>query len=327
MMIDAFKDDYFWMLREGKGYFPWLSGNSYQLARHLGWNHHRKCPMCHDEFPPRGLVKTMIEEEVCENPLLDLTMKALIRAEIRLISRFIPQRSHEERLTGNLVSEIDSAVFLIREAFRDAAIRMYSAEKHVDFIYYDLSRGGTIEKDTGADLGFVVVVDLPDQPLTVKSLILQAKKLSGSAKIERSQYEALMKRDEGSCAYLFYDMEMGRRCSPLVVPVGRYNLKNGYEECQKSGKKSFSIAFDKVRSDGYPLSLFLASLVPYGDTFGKQHGSFKEAFQMFNALCQPSMNRGESSPISDFNGRLGVLSIGKQIKTTTDQDGLLELDL
>ena len=36
----------------------------------------------------------------------------------------------------------------------------------VDFFYFDLSRGGKVEKDTGADLGFIIVIDLPDYQIT-----------------------------------------------------------------------------------------------------------------------------------------------------------------
>ena len=42
----------------------------------------------------------------------------------------------------------------------------------VDFFYFDLSRGGKVEKDTGADLGFIIVIDLPDYPFTVKKRVI-----------------------------------------------------------------------------------------------------------------------------------------------------------
>ena len=78
-MIDTFKDDFFWMMRENKGYFPWVGSDSWKLAKHLRWHHHRKCLMCHDGIPPRELIRSITEEDVYENPLFDLIMKALMR--------------------------------------------------------------------------------------------------------------------------------------------------------------------------------------------------------------------------------------------------------
>jgi hypothetical protein len=327
-MSDIFKEDFFWMLRESKGYFPWIQGQPYRLAKHLRFGHRGRCPMCDDRFPaPREIVRAITEENVCENPLFDLVMKALIRAEVRLISRFVPQRSHEERLTGNLVSEIDSAIFLIRGQFRRTSLELYSTEKDVAFFYYDLSRGGKLEKTTGADLGLVLVVDLPDFPFTVKSLVLQAKKLDGnSAKIERQQYETLLKHGASDCAYLFYDMDLQRRCSPLVVGMQRYGMKSQYEECVKQNTKSFSYQFDKARSDGHPLSLFLASHLAYDDSVGRRHRSFKDAFAMFSHLGGRGLS-GADATLSDFNGRVAIVSVGRPIQFSTPDNEGLEIDV
>jgi len=47
-MSEFFRDDFFWMLREAKGYFPWVQERPYRLARHLRLRHRRHCPMCDD---------------------------------------------------------------------------------------------------------------------------------------------------------------------------------------------------------------------------------------------------------------------------------------
>ena len=318
--IEAFKEDYFWMMRESSGYFPWLQGDSYKLLRHLRWYARNKCPMCHDGYPSRDLVRAITEIDVSENPLFDLVLKALIRAEVRLISRFIPQRSHEERLTGSLVSEMDSALFLVRSDFRETSIKLYSVEKDLSFFYVDLSRGGKIEKQTGADLGFVLVIDLPDFPFTVKTLILQAKKTQGaSVQIDRLQYETLAKYNAGESAYLFYDMDLARRCSPLVVKQDRHHIKRQYEDCQKNGNKSFSLTFDDMRSDGHPLSLFLVSNLVYDDSVGRRYSSFHDAY---NAVCSLVYGRDNS-----FNGRLAILSVGRPIQISTLQNEGLDIQV
>jgi len=320
-MIDYFKEDYFWMLREGKGYFPWLSGDTYKISRYLRLNEKRKCMCRHDDYPTREVVRTLVEENVCENPLFDLILKSLLRAEIRFISRFVPQRSHEERLTGNLVSEIDSALFLIKTAFRETSYKLYSQEKEVDFFYYDLSRGGKIEKITGADLGFILVIDLPDFPYTVKTFILQAKKiLNGSSQIDLNQYKTLNKYEKGESGYLFYDMDLDRQCSPLIVPFHKYNLHNRYEECVKANNNSFTYSFDGAKSDGHPLSLFLISQLAFDSSVGKNHRSFDSAFYMFEELCQSPLKISKEQEISKFDGRLAIFSIGKNLKYSISEN-------
>lgn len=81
-----------------------------------------------------------------ENDLIDLFFKSLLCAEIRFISRYIPQRSNEERLIGNLVSELDNSICLVKDEFKDFSIKRYSEPKEVDFFYFDLSRGDKVEK-------------------------------------------------------------------------------------------------------------------------------------------------------------------------------------
>ena len=96
-MKNEFQNDFHWMLRESKGYFPWLGNNSYRILKYLFLHHHHRCPECY-ERSSREVVKLITEQVVCENPLLDIFFKSLLRAEIRFISRYVPQRSNEERL-------------------------------------------------------------------------------------------------------------------------------------------------------------------------------------------------------------------------------------
>lgn len=316
------------MLREQKGYFPWIGNDPERFIRRNLKRWHRYHPhifeILHDSFlntsSKRHFVKSVLDAGFCDHPLFDLLMKALIRAEIRFISRFIPQRSHEERLTGNLVSEIDSAIFLTKDLFRKDSLDLYTKEKDIDFFYYDLSRGGKIEKATGADLGIIMLIDLPDYPFTVKSLILQAKKMNGTAQIDRIQYEKLKEHEKEASSYLFYDMDLRRSCSPLVMPVNCYPFSQGYDECQKAGNKSFSIKFDDAKEYGYPLSLFLIQQLPF-EEIGTTHSSFENAFSMFRDLCYHGINKSDAM---DFNGLLAIMSIGRTISfSTPHNEGLV----
>lgn len=148
-MMEPFRSEFNWMQREVKGLYPWVDKNHWEFLRRIG-----DCccdgPWCHGHRDNgRNLIGRLLSAQVQENPLLDLFQKALVRAEIRFISRYILQRSNEERLTGNLVSELDAAVFLAQPDFRQLSKDRYQVEKEIDFFYYDLSRGGKVEKQTG----------------------------------------------------------------------------------------------------------------------------------------------------------------------------------
>ncbi len=305
-MTEKFRNDFNWMLRESKGYFPWLNYDSHRIHRYLFTSHHHKCPHCY-ERNHREIIKMITEQEVCENSLLDLFYKALIRSEIRFISRYVPQRSNEERLTGNLVSEIDSAIYLIKDEFNSISKQLYSESKEIDFLYYDLSKGGKVEKQSGANLGFLLIIDLPDYPKIIKSIVLQAKKISGSAHIDRIQYETLKKNDDNNCAYLFYDMNYSSLTSPIVLGIDDYYFKQKYEQSIQNNSKSFSIDYKEIRN-GLPLSLFFAFQL-IEESVGKIHRSVEDALEYFQGLTREKT----SVDMQPFNGRVGIASLGKSI--------------
>ncbi|OQX18811.1 MAG: hypothetical protein BWK75_06265 [Candidatus Altiarchaeales archaeon A3] len=260
-----------------------------------------------DELAPRDLIKALTSETVCRNGLIDLFFKAVMRAEIRFISRYAPQRSHEERLTGNLVSEIDNSIYLIKDEFKDLSVKYYSEMKEIDFFYFDLSKGGKIEKDTGADLGFVLIVDLPDYPFTVKSFVLQAKKINNKVQIDSNQYKTLSNLNEENCGYLFYDMNFTTLSSPMVLRIKDYPLEDKCEESKKNKTKSFYLDLNDIYR-GEPLSFFLISDF-LNKKYGKQHNSLEGALDYFNKLCGDNPNEDSLQ----FNGRVGIVCLGKKI--------------
>lgn len=325
-MIEKFKDEYYWMLRQSKGYFPWIQNNIvrhpwlYEIGPHNG-----NFPLYNDGHNSRGQIKLIIEGKPFENQLFDLFFKSILRAEIRLISRFIPQGSHEERLTGSLVSEIDNSIFIIKDNFREISKSIYGAEKQIDFFYYDLSQGGKIEKQTGADLGFILAIDLPDYPFTVKSLILQAKKIKESSQIDISQYEVICENGDNDSAYLFYDMDLKTACCPIVLPVNSPIIKNKYEENANKKMSSFSIKQKELFSYGWPLSLFIISHLLTPNT-GREHSSFKDAFNFFKNLSHGEAPNKNKQSLS-LNGRLAIVSIGKSINYSANNDEGIEIEI
>jgi hypothetical protein len=314
-MIDIFKEEMFWMMREGKALIPSVQKDGYHLRRllfSLGCH-----PFCFERYNSdsyRELIGLLVRNVVLENELIDLFLKALIRAEIRFVSRYVPQRSNEERLTGNLVSEIDNAIFLIKDSFRKLSMDRYSEVKEIDFYYYDLSRGGKIEKTTGADLGFIFVIDLPDFPYTVRSITLQAKSVRGNrVQIDIPQYEVLKRKNGKDCAYLFYDMNFETLSSPIVKEID--SLEHSYKESKENQQDSFSIDFDRILS-GSPLSIYLVKSIIY-NKYGRSHSSFKDSYSFFEDMCY-SHNKNMKN--EEFRGRIGIVSLGKSIHLESNQE-------
>ena len=318
-MKNEFQNDFNWMLRESKGYFPWLGNNSYRVLKYLFFHiHHKFFPEFY-ERSSREVVRLITEEVVCENPLIDIFFKSLLRAEIRFISRYVPQRSNEERLTGNLVSEIDSSIFLVKEKFSTLSKEIYSEPKAIDFLYYDLSKGGKVEKLNGADLAFLLIIDLPDYPKIIKSIVLQAKKINGSVQIDKKQYETLRSHGENECSYLFYDMDMNSLTSPMILGFEDYDFKNKYKESSETKTKSFSINYQDIL-DGLPLSMFLVFRL-IDDSVGRKHYSVREALEYFGMLSREK-DFADGQP---FNGRIGIASLGKNININYSNDNIFEI--
>jgi len=320
-MESQFKEDFFWMLREQKGLEPWVKNDPHRLSKYF----HRRSKRCFDCFDNNGLglTRDIIDSEFLNNEFLDYFLKALIRADIRFVSRYVPQRSNEERLTGNLVSEIDNSINLIKEKVSDLSLRIYNEIKLIDFFYKDLSVGGKREKYSGADLGFILVVDLPDYPYTIKSIVLQVKKVNGSSQINSRQYQTLSGNNDRNCAYLFYDMSLRSLTSPIVLTLDDYYLKQHYEESQKLKNASFSISYQEVLH-GYPLSIFLLlSLID--DIYGKVHNNLDSAIRYFDDLVGGKIFHDQEEQM--FSGRLGIVSIGKKINYSIRNNELLTIEI
>lgn len=296
-MIEQFKSEYFDMLKNSTGYLPWVKNRSYELTRRLFGSNHG-CKMCDRHYENhRHLVKRILEQNVCETEMVDIFFKSLIRAEQRFLSRFVPQRSNEERLTGHLVSEMAAAIDLAKPYFKEASLKRYEISKQIDFFYYDTSKGGKLEKKTGADLALTILVDLPDFPKLYKTIIFQAKKIHGSASIDIEQFETLKKYNNGAWAYLFYDCNLSTLQSPFVK-MG-YDLDYKYVKAKEEGHESFT--FSDVFS-GLPLSLFLCFEL-MSDGIGINQINKEHALDFSKSIVGMETNY-------NIDGYSGVVSLG-----------------
>ncbi len=257
------------------------------------------------------MVTEILEDGPGIHPLLDLAFAAIARAEIRLSMRFIPQRSHEERLTSSLVSEIEAAIHLASTPFRKQALERYSDERTIDFISYDLSQGGRIEKITGADLGLILHIDLPDFPKLVRFAAFQAKKIDGSAQIDKAQFESLRSAFPQACAYLFYDINFNTLAPPLVMDAEQFD--HGSKSDPKT--RTFSVSADHV-FNGLPLSLWMFSRLAREEA-GEAAADFASAMRHFT----------NSNIREVMGGRLAVLSVGRNLRLTRDIEAGVRIEV
>lgn len=306
-MINSFKPDFWALARLQKGYYTWAKRERWNLARALRRSK-RHCH-CFDDPEPQEMVDSLFNEGLGLHPLLDCVFAALARAESRFSLRFVPQRSHEERLTGSLVSELEAALFLIRPLFAELSQKRYGKQLDIDFFHYDLSQGGSIEKETGGDLAIILSVELPDQPHVIRYAAFQAKKIDRTSSIPKEQFNTLLDQFKENAAYLFYDMDTQTLLPPMVLPASHLKSKSEQDPITKS----FTVNLDEV-DDGLPLSLWLLTKMAKGKE-GEEASSFKSAMRHFT-----------SSNLQQ-NGRLAVLAIGKKLNVGFNHDGGLNISM
>jgi hypothetical protein len=263
-------------------------------------------------------MRKLLYSEVLPHPVFDVLLKALMRAEIRFISRYVPQRSHEERLTGSLVAEIDAAIYAVRPVMRNLTKQIYKAEKDVDFLYYDLSRGGKIEQKTGADLALTLVVDLPDHPRILETVILQVKKYDRSAQLDIEQYRTLTTKWGKEAHYLFYDMSFARLTSPLIYGAGLFGER--IKEAEANRQSLSSVTCKDIVEKGIPVSLYIAHDMGY---LCKGRQRYATHAQLRDAVKEHIEN---VRSVTHINGRFAIMSIGQPLSLSVTNDGL-QIDL
>jgi hypothetical protein len=192
-------------------------------------------------------------DDYFDNELFQILFNAFVFAESKFIHNFIPQNSHEERLTGHLISEYISVLEIVKNTFQAKAFELYNENFTLEFHYTDLSANNR-EKITGADFGILFHINLPDYPEEVRAIILQAKKFKTNATIDIKQCKTLKNFAEEGAYYCFYDMNIPETSSPLVLNAKQIGISDDTE--QKTIQYSRGELFNNWRG-GIPLSIFL----------------------------------------------------------------------
>ncbi|PIE78289.1 MAG: hypothetical protein CSA15_08580 [Candidatus Delongbacteria bacterium] len=251
------------MLKSNIGLCPYFRKNNHRfLERYWDmdyfYNRHFHSKYFHRFLSKNGIsyLRNLLKDESSfENPLFYLLFKAFVYAEIKFIVNYIPQNSHEERLTGHLISEIANSLNIINETFEQKAFELYQSKVELDFHYADLSSNNR-EKYTGADLGLIFHVNLPDYQEKVNVAIIQSKKFDKRASIDLRQIETLKKFAEESGYYCFYDMNRNDRTSPLIQKANSITsiLNNDIENMKTKSLMRNDIT--ERYNGGIPLSIF-----------------------------------------------------------------------
>lgn len=252
------------MLKNNIGLCPYFRKNSHSFFERY-WDmdyffHRHFHPKYFYKFLSKNgfsyLRNQLKDETAFESPLFYLLFKAFVYAEIKFINNYIPQNSHEERLTGHLVSEIANSLNIINETFEQKAFELYQSKVDLEFHYADLSSNNK-EKFTGADLGLIFHINLPDYQEKVNVAIIQSKKFNEIASIDLRQIETLIKFAEESGYYCFYDMNKKDRTSPLIQRANSITsiLGNDNEKIRTKSLKRNEIT--ERYDGGIPLSVFL----------------------------------------------------------------------
>lgn len=222
---------------------------------HLYWPFiHPIYHLYHRDLSRDGKVGLNVAQYILNNPFLfqsplyHLLFKSFVAAEGKFVKNYIPQNSHEERLTGHLVSELENGLFILREYFEQKSKEKYGVNVPLNFYYADLSANKQ-EALTGADLGLIFYVNLPDCQKHIRIAAIQAKKVNRtSARIESGQLDTIINRYEGDAYYMFYDMTT-EKLSPLIQRASVVK--------EELDDNSTSYRRDLITLRGVPLSIFL----------------------------------------------------------------------
>jgi hypothetical protein len=187
---------------------------------------------------------------------------ALARAEHEFLFRYVPFWSHEERLTGHLVSQIVERVedFAPHWASLTGAPEA-EAENHCRLFYADTATARR-ESETGADFGLVIHAHLGKRQEYFKVARFQAKKAegNGSALIDFDQVNALLNRPDVGY-FVFYHFHNPKQWSlpPTVLPAKHFERRRDELREEKAKIKSTSLGKEtaQARNAGYDFAAFV----------------------------------------------------------------------
>jgi len=187
---------------------------------------------------------------------------ALAKAEHEFLFRYVPFWSHEERLTGHLISQIVERLedFAPHWASLSGAPEA-QAENHCRLFYADTATARR-ESETGADFGLVIHAHFGQRQEYFKVARFQAKKAeeNDSALIDFDQVNALLNRPDVGY-FVFYHFHNPKQWSlpPTVLPAKHFQHRRDELQKEKAQSKSTSLGKETThaRNAGYDFATFV----------------------------------------------------------------------
>lgn len=264
----------------------WLGVDPEDLLHFLGRRHHSRARFILD------LIGGALAHPASFDPRpVWALFWALVRAEHEFLARFVPYWSHEERLTGHLVSQMFERIHDFGPHWTTLC-GIPTADSNVkpsrcEIQYFDTATARQ-EKATGADLGLIIHGEYPWHDEFFKVARFQAKKADGNGKavIDLDQVRALTGTDDLGY-YLFYHQtrnERGTPC-PTVRPADAFKSQLDKaierEEGPRSGSRSgLGVVTVDSMDAGWDFASFLTfGLADPASSFGLLRDSPERAFR------------------------------------------------
>jgi hypothetical protein len=245
---------------------------------------------------------------------------ALAKAEHEFLLRYTPYWSHEERLTGHLVSQMITRLEDFEVYWAALEEENETQDKSHCRIHYMDTATARRESLTGADLGLIIQARFSRHREFFKAVRFQAKKVDkgGNARIDLNQADTLIKT-KNIGYYLFYHHYDVQNWSlpPIVQPASNFDH---YVEESRNNKNKLSMSKDielgeksvGVTSNGYDFATFITfALADQASEHGVLAASAEEATRLLMAT-----NRGLPQL-----SRIVVVTLGSQT-TEIDWDRL-----
>lgn len=301
------------MIAEGRGLMSVWQRLGQRVER-MRYYHYPTCPRCGRrcaEMLPPDLHLLLNDDHLwIGSPLMRTLFKAFVYGEYRFAFRYCPLSSHEERLTGHLISELFSALAAVGSAVSKKSLELYGTEIELDFAYEDLAAGRR-ETYTGADFGIVFYVNLPGMPSPhIRSAAFQAKKITGgggSASIDINQLKDIISfAGNDGAYYCFYDCDGGTCLSPLVSSAYQIALDiSGHVEPIEHLPTAGTRAVNALELSNCSLAEYLIFSMVFR---GRGHASsnLHEAVDYLSHPGSPDTPGGGNGPVK----RIAVVTVG-----------------
>lgn len=243
---------------------------------------------------------------------------AVAKAEHDFLIRYIPYWSHEERMTGHLVSQLLTRIedFEPHWAALDSA--NHSSDKTHCRIHYVDTATASREAITGGDLGLIIQAQLPRQQEYFKAARFQAKKVSksGSARIDLDQAEKLIATKHLGY-YLFYHPYAPNEWSlpPTVSPASQftYHVNEARENKPKPSGATLGEKSLDISGGNFDFATFITfALADQASEHGALASTAEEAVRLLTATNRALPNLS----------RIMIVTLGAQA-TEADWDRLL----